>query len=119
MTKYRYRDHPEPPMNAIITDKQYKIMVVICEGNKDSNGKVVSPVDIDELLERVAYTTTKASMQFSIRALIRRGLIIKGQEHRRGRLRTTLLPTPDGRATAGYHDPHYIESDEDFSHLDV
>lgn len=105
---------------ATITDKQYKILVVICEGNKDLNGKFESPVDLDQLLERIAYDTTKESMQFSIRALMRRGLITKDKERRRGALRAVYYPTREAKVMMGYRDPHYLEAEEDdFSYLDV
>lgn len=101
-----------------LTDKQYKLMTVICEGNKDIHGKWESPVDLDELLERLAYRTSKESLQFSIRALINKGMITKGHVHRRGANRTVLIPTSIGKHTMGYIDPHFIE-EEDFSYLDL
>ena len=102
---------------AGLTDKQYKILTVICHGNKELDG-TWSPVDMDELLERVAYETTKQSMQFSIRALISRKLIEKGTEKRRGASRVTYIPTRTAKLMMGYHDPHFVE-DRDLSHLDI
>ncbi len=53
--------------------------------------------DLDELLDRISYKTTKQSMQFSIRSLIKGGLIEKkGTETRRGRSRVVLGFTEHG-----------------------
>ena len=101
-----------------LTTKQYRILLVICDGNgKNDDGEFV-PVDMDELLERLSYRTTKQSMQFSIKYLSRRGLIAKGYEQRRGAKRVTFSPTKLARQIMGYHDPHYIES-SDLSYLDI
>ena len=101
-----------------LTDKQYRIMLVICDGNgKDDAGNFV-PVDMDELLDRLSYRTTKQSMQFSIRYLMRRNLVEKGSDVRRGARRVTFTPTKLGRQIMGYHDPHFIES-ADLSYLDI
>lgn len=104
-------------MKTTLTDKQYKIMIVICDGNgRDDNG-VFIPVDIVELLDRLAYRTTKASMQFSIRALVRHRLITKGYEARRGAKRVTYTPTSLGRQLLGYGGApvSMIESLDEFS----
>lgn len=82
-----------------LTDKQYHILTVLKAGNLDG-----SLVDLDELLERLPYTTTKASLQFSLRALIKHDLIAKaGSENRRDRRRRLLALTAHGMAimTAG------------------
>jgi len=101
-----------------LTDKQYKILTVLCHGNgKDENGKLI-PCDLDELLERIAYHTTKASMQFSIRALVNHRLLTKDHEKRRGARRTILIPSRVAMQMMGYHDPSYIE-DMELSHLDI
>lgn len=101
------------------TDKQYKILIVLCHGNgKDENGKFV-PCDIDELLERLAYRTTKQSMQFSIRALVKHRLIVKDKEKRRGAKRVILVPTTTAMKIMGYYDPSYLEGAEDSEELDL
>ncbi|WP_411512025.1 hypothetical protein QM042_02020 [Escherichia coli] len=41
-------------------------------------------LDLDELLEVLPYKTTKQSMQFSIRALVKKGLVEKGMCRQRG-----------------------------------
>jgi hypothetical protein len=69
------------------------IMQVIVDRNKDG-----SPTDLDQILERLNYETSKASLQFSIRSLILHGLIKKDPEweKRRGRKRVIIAPTVMG-----------------------
>jgi len=103
-------------MKTQLTDKQYKIMVVICDGNgRDDEGGVI-PVDMEELLDRLAYKTTKDSMQFSIRALVKNRLITKDYENRRGARRVVYLPTKGGLQLLRYDGsrPAFIEQDSDF-----
>lgn len=77
-----------------LTTKQIELMIVISRGNG-----VGLPCDLDEIIERVRYETTKPSMQFSIRALIKRRLIIKrGIEDRRGRHRIVIEATVLGHS---------------------
>ena len=76
-----------------LTTKQIELIRVISEGNPDG-----SPVDMDQILERLAYKPTKESLQFSIRALVAHGLIEKlPGEKRRGRSRRLIGITPLGR----------------------
>lgn len=72
------------------SNKQKSILKVVMQGNDDGGF-----VDLDELIERVNYRTTKQSMQFSVRALIKRGYILRSTEVelRRGRLRRLMQPT--------------------------
>lgn len=56
----------------ILTDKQKAILKTIWLGHE--RGRFL---DLDELLDLVTYKTSKESMQFSIRALINKGLIEK------------------------------------------
>lgn len=73
-----------------LTLKQVNILETIMKG--DGSGGFI---DLDQLLERISYETTKQSMQFSIRALIRRGLVEKKpRELRRGRKRVVYSLTP-------------------------
>ncbi|WP_051331778.1 MarR family transcriptional regulator [Methylocaldum szegediense] len=75
-----------------LTAKQMEILRLIRRGNPDE-----SFIDLDQLLERLSYRPSKQSMQFSIRALIKRGLIEKkGLEIRRGAKRITFCLTPKG-----------------------
>lgn len=95
----------------ILTTKQTELMNVIVRGNGPDD-----PPDLDEVLERVRYSTTKASLQFSIRALIKHGLVEKrGVEKRRGRHRVVLEATPIGAAMVGLSKKRsaIIESEED------
>lgn len=81
------------------TNKQLEILRIINVGNGlDGDGRLI-PVDLDELLERLSYKPSKESLQFSIRALIARKMIEKGERQtRRGRLRAIILPTALGKA---------------------
>jgi hypothetical protein len=85
-------------MNPLhLTGKQLEIMKVVLAGNGTDGDANLIPVDLDELLERLGYQTTKASIQFSLRALIARGLMEKGEpENRRGRQRAIIKPTEKG-----------------------
>ena len=72
-----------------VTAKQREIMGTIIAGNPDGTF-----LDIDQLLEALPYRTTKQSLQFSIRALVKHGMLTKAQgEYRRTRIRTVLVPT--------------------------
>jgi hypothetical protein len=77
-----------------LTNKQHAIMRVVVAKNPDG-----SPVDLDQILERLEYRTTKQSLQFSLRALIAHGLIAKaGAENRRGRSLPLIRPTGMGES---------------------
>jgi DNA-binding MarR family transcriptional regulator len=79
-----------------LTIKQIEIMKVVAAAT------AAEPVDLDQLLERLPYATTKESLQFSLRAIERHGLIDRSHaEHRRGRLRRLVKPTDMGRAVIG------------------
>ena len=76
-----------------LSHKQIQVLMAVGAGNPDG-----SPIDLDQLLEVLTYRTTKASIQFSIRALINRGLMEKrGRGVRRGRKRITYGLTDLGR----------------------
>lgn len=77
-----------------LTTKQLSLLKVITAANPD--GK---PVDMDQILERLDYETSKQSLQFSLRALIEKALIEKGpREVRRARERQTIQATELGMA---------------------
>jgi DNA-binding MarR family transcriptional regulator len=77
-----------------LTTKQRELMRVFVAGNG-----VDDVMDLDEVLENLEYDTTKQSLHFSIRALIKHGLVEKvGCEKRRGRRRQLLKVTPMGHA---------------------
>lgn len=76
-----------------LRDKQIQIICAIKKGNDDG-----SVLDMDQLLEAIPYETTKESIQFSIRALIKKGVVEKaGRESRRGRSRITFKLTDSGK----------------------
>jgi len=76
----------------ILTEKQEAVLTSIVRGNEDG-----SFCDLDQVIERVPYETTKASIQFIVRNLIGKGLIEKKRpEKRRNRRRVVLSPTPEG-----------------------
>jgi predicted transcriptional regulator len=56
------------------------------------------PIDLDELLPQLSWEPSKEAAQFTIRALVKKGLISKRPlELRRGRNRVSYHPTTDGR----------------------
>jgi repressor of nif and glnA expression len=76
-----------------LTAKQLELMRVITAANDDG-----TPCDMDQILERIRYHTTKDSLQFSLRVLIDRGLVKKlGIEKRRGAARRLITVTDEGR----------------------
>jgi DNA-binding PadR family transcriptional regulator len=76
-----------------LTAKQKAILALVVHGNKDG-----TPIDLDQLIERVPYSPTKESMQFSVRAMVNKGLIEKGGiEPRRGRGRRIITATDLGK----------------------
>lgn len=84
-----------------LTAKQIELINVIGKRNEDGGA-----IDLDQLLERLSYRTSKQSIQFSIRALIKHGLIEKSaSEKRRGRTRTLLSLTELGEQMVGVRRP--------------
>lgn len=76
-----------------LTTKQTQILTVLIKANPDGTF-----CDIDQLLERLEsehdWKTSKPSIQFSIRAMIKAKTICRASsERRRGRIRTVLAPT--------------------------
>lgn len=87
------------PRRTTLSTKQIQILVEVQKGSVNDLGEA-APIDLDQLLERLPYKTTKESMQFSIRALIRRGMLEKaGNESRRGRSRVLYRLTDYGVKT--------------------
>jgi DNA-binding MarR family transcriptional regulator len=97
-----------------LTTKQIELLRVIATANPDGTA-----CDLDQVIERINYETTKASIQFSIRALISHGLIEKsGAEKRRGRKRVLISITKEGRGyvlapVAASPGPAFIASEEE------
>ena len=78
-----------------ISKRQVSILTEICKGNPDG-----TPLDLDQLLERVNYTVSKQAIQFSLRRMIKKGLIKKiGTEVRREKRRVIYSPGSIGSAT--------------------
>ena len=78
-----------------LTDKQKDIIKTLNLGYERGH--------LDELLEVLPYKTTKQSIQFSIRSLIKKGLVEKGHTRQRSDNRyhrRTLGLTTLGRAKA-------------------
>ncbi|KLU17138.1 MULTISPECIES: hypothetical protein [Xenorhabdus] len=81
-----------------VTEKQKSIIRTVWIGVERGN-----PVDMDELLEMLPYKTSKQSMQFSIRALIKKGIVVKSGLRKRatdGYNRVVYELTDLGRAVA-------------------
>ncbi|NQZ53230.1 MAG: hypothetical protein HRT93_03140 [Piscirickettsiaceae bacterium] len=77
-----------------LTTKQGQLMSAIVRANPDG-----SFLDTDQLVMALPYETTKQSLHFSTRSLIKKGLIEKkGTEVRRGRSRQVIAPTVSGMA---------------------
>lgn len=86
------------PNNTRLTVKQIQILQTINQHWLTHRQEI----DVDQLLESLPYQTTKQSMQFSIRALIKKGVILKCEcEVRRGRQRRILKITDHGKRLLG------------------
>lgn len=103
-------------INVPITSKQLEAMRVIA--NIDEGGK---PLDLDTVLSRLKYKTTKQAFQFTIRSLINRELIVKLEcKTIRGKHRRSFMITPLGlnklhsefRRAEAPADPKTCQSDE-------
>jgi Fe2+ or Zn2+ uptake regulation protein len=84
-----------------LTDNQLKILRVL--GNKNQDG---SDVDLDQLLDTLAveydWVTSKAALQWSLRQLIKLGLVERmGVDVRRKRARRILRLSEDGLRVMG------------------
>jgi len=84
-----------------MTTKQVALMSCLADKNPDN-----TYLDLDQLLEKLRgdykWETTKPSLQFSIRSLVREGIIEKeAREKRRGRQRAVLKLTDLGMRVLG------------------
>jgi hypothetical protein len=87
--------------NYNLTTKQLHIMRIVLAGNGIEDGKFV-PIDLDQLIERVTYAPTKEAMQFSVRFLVKKGMMFKsGFANRRGRKRVLYTPTEEAFVVIG------------------
>lgn len=84
-------------MKTLLTTKQRQVVGQIIQGDTEEAGRLDEKfvaIDLDRLIEVLPYRTTKQSMQFTIRALIKNGLIFKANyENRRGRQRVCFVAT--------------------------
>lgn len=76
---------------APLTRKQVHILQVIMKGADNGDH-----LDMDQALEKLAYETSKQSLQCSIRHLESRGLVRRDYEQRRGKRRAILCITMFG-----------------------
>lgn len=81
-----------------LTEKQIQIISTI-RAHSEVYGE---DIDMNQLIDSLPYKTTKESLQFSIRALIRKGMVSKGETvTRRGRSRRTFIITEFGKTMLG------------------
>jgi predicted transcriptional regulator len=74
-----------------LTEHQRDVLEIIFRGNPDGTF-----VDMDQILERVTRRTSKESMQFTLRSLVAKKLVMKHQrERRRFRSRVVYSPTAE------------------------
>lgn len=103
-----------------LTAKQKLILGLIAAGNPHAQ-----PIDFDQLIDRLPYNPSKESMHFSLRALIKKGLVEKGGlDLRRGRSRRLILATPLGEHWAklvcprpAAFDPSEVEAEGNLADL--
>lgn len=77
---------------SAMTYRMIMILEVIIKRNDDG-----TPKDIDQIIDQVDYEVTKPSIQFTLRSMVKRGLIEKaGEATRRGRKRITYRATEFG-----------------------
>lgn len=98
-----------------LTTKQLALMRVLIEKNQDGSFQ-----DLDQIVGKVSYRPTKQALQFSIRALVKHGLIKKlPMENRRGRIRTVIQATDKGLAVMGRGGAASFVSDPDADYDDI
>ena len=105
------------PKKAVrMTSKQWDVLTIIVNGNGEVEGNFI-PVDLDQILERQSYISTKQSLQFILRSLVEKGLIEKGgMENRRDRQRRLYFPTTLGKQMFGTETDHsFVEKESAFS----
>jgi hypothetical protein len=78
---------------GFLTAKQTEIVTVVVTGNGERDTPAWEPCDVDQICERLSYRPSKEALVFSLRFLIKRGFIEKGdRELRRGARRRVILP---------------------------
>lgn len=93
-------------MTQKLTKYQIELLQAVAGGS--TTGDATSPIDFDQLLDKLSWKPTKESAHFSIRALTKRGLIEKTEKLilRRGRLRVGFRLTWAGKVVL---DPRLID----------
>lgn len=90
-----------------ITQYQLEILKTVQKVEKETKDLI----DFDQLLSRLSWAPSKASTQFTIRAVISKGLLEKsGIQTRRGRNRVCYKLTENGKAVLDPR-PKYVEKD--------
>lgn len=103
----------------LLTVKQTAILTIVTEGNGYENGKF-SPCDLDQLIERLHYSPSKQAIHFSIRKLINKGMLFKGERvKRRERYRVLIHPTKEAREMFSGKLNSYLEIDENNFDLEI
>ena len=81
-----------------LTRKQFSILDIVVTGNPEGESEFDKLIDIDQMIERVPYVVSKASIHFSIRSMIEGGYIQKvAPQYRRGRNRVLFSATKSGK----------------------
>lgn len=101
-----------------LTTKQRHFLKIVVMGNLDAKGNRVSNVDVYQVQTRLPYETTRESLMCSLAILVKQGWIVKaGKEHRDGRMKQTLEPTPQAIRVINppppVREPEYVELDTD------
>lgn len=82
---------------SLLTRKQFAILNIIVEGNEAGADPLDVLVDLDQVIERIPYLTSKAAIQFSIRSMVEAGFIVKSKrQKRRGASRALYSATEIG-----------------------
>lgn len=97
-----------------LTTKQRHFLKVVVMGNLDVAGNRVSDVDVYQVQTRLPYETTRESLMCSLAILVKQGWIVKGgKENRDGRMKQTLVPTPQAIRVLNppkpMREPEYVE----------
>lgn len=97
-----------------LTKKQRIVLEVICEGLKNDQGVRIGWLDTLQICERVPYRVSIHSMKFTIRFLMEKGLVQKGDEElRRERWVVPIIPTNEAFDWIVSHvSPRIVEHDD-------
>lgn len=88
-----------------LSPKQVEVLLTVSAKNEDG-----SKVDLDQIIERQSYETNKPSIQFIIRNLVQKKLIVKeGTEVRNDRRKVLFEATPLGEKFAEWNRPKTLK----------